>query len=187
VNRILISAALLAIAGVVLAGCIDSAGPILTDSQQAFGPQLRLQLYTLDKGYAREPVRATFTWNGTRYEHTSGGMRETSAFSVHPFEAGDYIIQGLPRKRPSIREYALAHKLAGGVFQVLAIDEDDADEQTRATFCGKGSAQNPAACRIKTRDQLFAFARATAARRRQDGGLALLLPPESAKPNRHRR
>ena len=43
---------------------------------------------------------------------------------------------------------------------VIAIDEDDADEPTRAAHCKHPGG---AACRIETREQLFAFARATAA------------------------
>ena len=60
---------------------------------------------------------------------------------------------------------------------MLAIDESDADAPTRAAFCGKGDPKDPSSCRITTREQLIAFARATAARRRQNGGLAILLPP----------
>ena len=41
----------------VLSGCIDSADPILADSQPLFGPHLKLQLYSLRKGYAHEPNR----------------------------------------------------------------------------------------------------------------------------------
>ena len=104
-------------------------------------------------------------------------MGEVSAFSVNPFENGDSIVQEVPRKRPRITEYALLHKIADGVYQVLAIDENDADAPTRAAYCGKGDAKDPSPCRITTREQLFAFARATAARRKQDGGLAILLPP----------
>ena len=66
-------------------------------------------------------------------------------------------------------------KLADGVYQVIAIDEADADEATRAANC-----KHPGgiACRIETREQLFAFARATAARRKNDGGLAIRLPDD---------
>jgi hypothetical protein len=43
-----------------------------------------------------------------------------------------------------------------------------------------------AACRIETRDQLFAFARATAARKKDNGGLAIRLEdsPETFKGRR---
>jgi hypothetical protein len=187
VNGFLQRAALLAFAGLALSGCIDSSGPILSDSQQAFGPRLRVQLFTLHQGFARDPEQATFVWNGSLYTHAGGAMREVAAFSVNPFEGGDFILQEVSVKRPRIAEYALAHKLVDGVYQVLAIDEADADEPTRAAFCGKGGPKDAASCRITTREQLLAFARATAARRRQDGGLAVLLSAEPERPARHHR
>ena len=70
-------------------------------------------------------------------------------------------------------------KLAEGVYQVIAIDEDDADAATRAAECKHPGG---AACRIETREQLFTFARATAAKRKTDGGLAIRL--EDARPKR---
>jgi hypothetical protein len=188
VKRFLARAALAALCAMPLAGCVDSLSPILADSQDVFGPKLKLQLFTLREGRARNPELATFQWNGALYAHAGGGMREVAGFSVHPFEAGDFIIQEVSAKRPRITEYALLHKLADGVYMVWAIDEDDADEPTRAAFCGKGDRQDPSPCRIETRNQLFAFARATAARQHPDGGLALRLPDgaERVKPARQR-
>ncbi len=164
-------ATLVALAAFSLAGCIDSAGAILTDSQPLLGQKLRLQLYTLSKGLASEPEQAVYSWNGKLYVHAGGGLEDVSAFSVHAFE-GDYIVQDVPTAHPQISEYALVRKLADGVYLVRAIDEDDADEKTRAAYCGHA---DKAACRIKTREQLFAFARATAAKHYQDGGLAIRL------------
>jgi hypothetical protein len=186
VHRFLKTAALLAVAGLALSGCIDSSGPILSDSQQAFGPRLHVQLFTLRNGYAHDPEQAVFVWRDRLYAHAGGAMREVSAFSVNPFENGDFILQEVPRKRPHITEYALVHKLADGVYQVLPIDEVDADASTRAANCGNGDAKDPSPCRIATREQLFALARATAARRKQDGGLAILLASEPERPPRHR-
>jgi hypothetical protein len=176
----------IALCTLALAGCIDSSEPILTDSQQLFGARLRVQLFTLRDGRAHDPERAVFVWRDGRYVHAGGAMREVAAFSVSPFENGDCVIQETPRKRPGISEYALLHKIADGVYQVLAIDEEDADAPTRAAHCGKGTPRDPAACRIKTREQLLAFARATAVRRKQDGDLALVLPVE-AEPKKQRR
>jgi hypothetical protein len=196
VKSLLTRAALAALCALSLSGCIDSSGPILADSQDVFGPQIKLRLFTLRQGRAHDPELATFRWNGALYSHAGGGMREAAAFSVHPFEAGDFIIQGVSAKRPRITEYALLHRLADGVYMVWAIDEMDADEPTRAAFCGKGDKKDPAACRIETREQLFAFARATTARPHADSGLAVRLPdgPEHVKrapvrhaPPRHRR
>jgi hypothetical protein len=145
---------------------------------------LRLQFYSLRKGFAQEPEQANFNWNGALYAHAGGGMKDFSAFSVHSFEAGDYIIQEVPAKRARITEYALLHKIADGAYQVIAIDEDDADEPTRAAYCGKGDKTDSSSCRIETSEQLFAFARATAARQKTDGGLVLRLPDGSEKPER---
>jgi hypothetical protein len=179
-------AAMLLSIALSLAGCVDSTGPILTDSQQLFGPRLRAQFYTLSKGFARDPEQASFRWNGKLYEHASGGMRDVAAFSVHPFENGDFIIQETPVKRPRMTEYALLHRLADGVYLAHAIDESDADEPTRQRFCGKGNAKDPAACRIETREALFAFARATAARSNLAGGLAIRLADQPEPRARHR-
>jgi hypothetical protein len=176
VTRLLARASLAAFCALTLAGCVDSVGPILPDSQAVFGPRLHLQFYTLSKGYARDPEQANFSWNGARYAHAGGGLRDVAAFTVHPFEAGDFIIQEVPAKRPHTQEYALLHRVADGVYLVQAVDEEDADAATRTAYCGKGNNNDPSPCRIKTREQLIAFARATAARRKQDGALAIRLP-----------
>ena len=182
----IVRAAIAALCALTLSGCIDSSGPILPDSQPVFGPRLKLQFYGLRKGFARDPEQANFTWNGALYAHAGGGMKDVSAFSIHPFEAGDFIIQSVPAKRARITEYAVVHKLVDGVYQVVVIDEADADEPTRAAYCGKGE-KNNRSCRIETRDQLFAFARATAARQKDDGGLVIRLPDGSDSPARSAR
>ncbi len=61
---------------------------------------------------------------------------------------------------------------------MIAIDEADADEATRAANC---THPGGTACRIATREQLFALARATAAHHKDEGGLALRLPDAPAK------
>jgi hypothetical protein len=187
VRAFIVRAAIAALCSASLTGCIDSVGPILPDSQPEFGQHLKLQFYGLRSGYARDSEQASFTWNGALYTHAGGGMKDFSAFSVQPFENGDYIIQEVLAKRPRITEYALLHKIAEGAYQVIAIDEDDADDPTRVAFCGKGDKADPSPCRIETRDQLLAFARATAARNKTDGGLVLRLPDGSEKPERRKK
>ena len=81
-----------------LAGCIDSADPILADCRPVFGPRLKLRLFSLRKGFAHDPEQVTCTWNGGLYTHCGGGLKDVSAFSVHPFDAGDSIIETVPAK-----------------------------------------------------------------------------------------
>jgi hypothetical protein len=179
VKRSFLGAVLAGLCALSLSACIDSSDPILPDSQAILGPVLRLQLFSLRKGMAYEPEQVTYKWNGALYAHASGGMKDIGAFSLHPFEAGDNIIETVPSKPGRTTEYALVHKIASGAYLVIAIDEADADEQTRSAFC-----KHPgfAGCRIETREQLFAFARATAARQKDEGGLALRLPDEPERP-----
>lgn len=155
-----------------LAGCIDSTDPILTDAKPVLGQRLNLQFYTLGDGVASEPSQEQFAWNGTLYVH-SGGADTVDAFSAYPFEAGDFLIQSAPGKAPQKIEYALLHKLADGVFLARVIDEQDADAATRTKLC---VISDKFSCHITTREQLLAFARATAARKHENGGLVLRLP-----------
>ena len=175
----LIRAAIAGLCALSLAGCIDSAGQILPDSQPVLGPRLNLQLYSLRDGHASDPERARFTWNGKRYVNAGRGMSDVSGFTVHPFEAGNFIVQSSPVKHPDIAEYALMRQLADGVYQVDAIDEDDADAATRSAQCKHPGGVG---CRIETREQLFTFARATAAKKKTNGGLAIRL--DDAPPKR---
>jgi hypothetical protein len=172
VSRPIVRAATAALCALSLTGCVDSDGPILTDTQPMFGNDVRLQFYSLRKGFVDEPEQGSFKWDGERYVHTEGGMTDVIAFTIHRFEGRAYIVQSVAAKRPNIIEYAVAHKLAEGVFQVTAIDEDDADAGTRTRECKRTNDSN---CRIATRTQLTAFARATDARQKGEGGLVLRL------------
>jgi hypothetical protein len=153
-----------------LSGCIDAAQPLLTDGQQFVGARPHFQFYVLRDGAAREPTAETFAWRGDRYVPVRGDARDIGAFTLHTFEGGDLLVQSLRPGKPV--EYALAHKLADGTFLLIAIDEADADDATRAKFCGK---EPDAACRVTTRDAVMAFARATAAKPHSSGGLAVLM------------
>ena len=168
----LVRAGFAVFAALALSGCIDSKDPILTGAQPVLGQKLNLQLYTLRDGHALDPERAQFKWDGKRYVRSGGGLKDIASFTLHPFEGGDSIVQSVSARHPEHTEYALMHPLAEGVYQVVAIDEDDADAAARAAEC-----KHPGgvACRIDTREQLFTFARATAAKHRSSGGLAIRL------------
>src|SRR5581483_10574288 len=161
----------------ILSGCISSTEPMLTDARPLFGEHLRLQLYTLRGGYAGEPQQAAFNWNGKRYVYVSGNARGMNDFTLHAFDGG-FIAQSLPRRGKGNFEYALVRKLADGVYRVMAIDEDDADPATRSEYC---TDTRKASCLIRSAQALTAFARATAARNRSDGGLAIRLADQKTR------
>jgi hypothetical protein len=179
--KALLRIVLLACSALALVGCIQSSGPILSDTSPVFGPKLKLQLYGLRDGYARDPEMVTFVWNGALYARTGGGLRDVAGFTAHPFEGGDFLIQSTPAVRTKPTEFAIAHRLSGGVWQVIPVDEADAEEATRTAFCKK---EDRVVCAIERRDQLIAFARATAARRNDNGGLAIRLPDDGERQRR---
>ena len=139
---------------------------------------------------ADQALRTTERQTGRRRNRRRGShnshlqLRDVSGFTIHPFEGNDFIIQTVPARPRNPTEFAIAHRLAEGVWQVVPIDEADADAATRDAYCK--SSKN--VCVIETRQQLVAFARATAAQRKDDGGLAIRLPDTAArKPTPHRR
>jgi hypothetical protein len=170
-SRLCVMSAILALLSVTgLAGCVDSAAPLLTDAQPLLGERLSLMLYALRDGAAHEPTAATFAWRAGRYMLISGGGPGIRDFTLHRFDGQDLIVQSAKPAFPA--EYAIARKLADGTYLVFPVDEHDADQAIRGQFC----AREPAiACRVATREAVLALARATAAKPHSTGGLAVLL------------
>lgn len=165
--------AITALSACLLSACVDSAAPILKDAKPVFGETFRVQVFSLRNGVAREPEQATYTWDGKHYTHAAGGMGDIKAFTAYAFEDGGYIVQSVANERNRRTEYALMRRLADGVYLVTQVDEDDADEPTRAANC---RARGKFTCRVQTQTQLFALAGASAAKRKEGGGLVVRLP-----------
>jgi hypothetical protein len=170
-NRPCCVAALLA--ALSLTGCVDSAAPLLTGAQPTFGPTVRIHGYSLVEGRASGPEVGNFRWDGAQYRVVGRPTFDVAAFTALPLGGNDLVIQSRS-SRPQVKgvEYALARKLAEGTYLLASIDEADADEATRATFCAKSPASS---CRIETSAALLAFARATAARPNSKGSLAVIV------------
>ena len=148
---------LAALAPAMLAGCISSTAPILGDAKAILGERIDLHMYKAREEALHSEGVATLQWNGTRY------VRQTRTdlvgdFTVHAFEGRDLILQTAPRP-PRPVEYALARRLANGVYLVVPIDEAVANEAARARFCTQTSESS---CRVTTPEQLFVFAHAMA-------------------------
>jgi hypothetical protein len=165
---------LAAACGALLAGCITSSAPLLTDAQPPLlGERLHMHLYALHDGAAHDPAEETFQWQNGRYASTAGtGGSATGIgdFTLHPFEGGAMIAQSTRAGQPT--DYAVVRKLADGTYLADAIDEADADDTTRRQFCATDAT---ATCRVTTPEAVLAFARATAAKSFSAGGLVVLL------------
>jgi hypothetical protein len=155
----------------LLAGCVQSEKPLLTDAKPMLGGTVRMQLFSREGGEAREAEQVTFRWDGERYRPIGKRPKGINAFSVHTFEGRSLIVQS-PASDAKV-EYAVARRLVDGVYLVNVIDEDDANAADRSRFCGGA----PATCKIATPEALFVFARATADKSGDKGGLAMVLAP----------
>jgi hypothetical protein len=160
--------------GLALAGCISATAPILTDAQAILGDQIEVHLFSGPKGARSPHTVVTYQWNGSRYLPRDPSQ-DFGEFTIHPYEGRDLIVQISAARVPRLTEFALARRLAERVYLLSAISEEDADEAARERFCTK---TQDAACRISTPEQLFVFARATAAKDEESGGIAVIVPIE---------
>jgi hypothetical protein len=160
------------LAQLALSGCISAPAPILTDAQAILGDQIEVHLFQGPKGAGRPHTVVTYQWNGSSYLPREPSQ-DFGEFTIHPYEGRDLIVQVRGPRVPQRTEFALARRLAERVYLLSAISEEDADEGMRERFCTK---TQDAACRISTPEQLFVFARATAAKDEDSGGIAVIVP-----------
>ncbi len=154
----------------LLAGCIDSAKPLLGDGRPLLGERLNLQLYAMRENALYDPATANFVWQNGHYARNGGTDTSIHDFTLHALRGSDLIAQEIHAGAPV--NYAILRKLAEGTYLVFVIDESDADEATRKKFCSHSFG---AGCTVTTRQAVLAFARASAAKRPSVGGLVLLL------------
>jgi len=162
-------------AALALAGCVDSAEPLIGDAQPLFGPDVHIHLYVLGEDQASGPDVSAFHWDGHEYRLVGRPGFEIASFSATALAGNDLLVQSRST-RPQIKglEYGIARKLAPGVYMVRAIDEDDAEAATRAKFCATGGSDS---CRVTSREALLALAGATAAKPELKGSLAIVVGP----------
>jgi hypothetical protein len=160
--------------------CISSTGPILGDANSILGQRGMIHLYEIEEDATANHRSHPFHWDGRRYVVRGRGA-EISEFTAHPYEGRDLIVQARAQRPLRPYFYALARKLAEGVYVLTNIDANDADEGTRNRFCIK---TRDAPCRIETPEQLFVFARASAARENEGGGKLAVLVRAKPKPKR---
>jgi hypothetical protein len=162
-------------ATLALTGCISSTAPVLSDAKPVLGERGLIHVFSLSQGAAHDPGVLSFQWSGSRYL-VRGKSIGFSDFTAYPYEGRDWIVQGTTQRAPQRIEYGLARRLADGTYLLVAINEDDADAAAREKFCTK---TQDASCRIASPEQLFVFARATADKPVEGGGLAVVLPSRS--------
>jgi hypothetical protein len=161
------------LASLLLAGCVDSAAPLMSGAQPLLGPEVRMQVFVLGDERATGPELGIFRWQDGEYRGVNQANLDIGAFTVYPLAGKNFLIQSRS-SRPEAKavSYGIARKLADAVYIIADIDDDDIDAATREKIC---TGDSKFVCRVVSRDNLLTLARASAAKPDLKGSLVVLV------------
>src|SRR3984957_15766965 len=80
-------------AALLLAGCVESAAPLMTGAQPMFGPDVKVHLYELGGTSVKGPEIGVYRWDGGEYRALDKPSFEVAAFTAVPLAGKDFIIK----------------------------------------------------------------------------------------------
>jgi hypothetical protein len=147
--------ALMLLAAVLLAACVQSKTPLLGGTKPELGYLFQLNLFeNFSGGVAASAKTSVFRWDATRYVHVSGDSSDVKYFVMEPLSSNTFLIEATDEK---VYAYLLAVRLVEGIYRILPVDEKYVDKATQARLC---AAQISDSCTVATRQQLDTFVRA---------------------------
>jgi hypothetical protein len=148
--------ALMLLAAVMLAGCVQSKTPVLGGTKPVLGDLFQLNLFeNVHDGMATTLKTSVFRWDATRYVHVSGDSSDVKYFVMEPLNPNTFLIEATDEK---VYAYLLAVRLAEGIYRIMPVDENHVDKATQGRLC---AAQVSDSCTVATRQQLDTFVRAS--------------------------
>lgn len=156
----------------MLAGCVESGKPLITGARPLIGERFEVHLYeSFVENKASHFHTAVYQWSDGQYVRASGLASDAKRFVAEPLAGTDFVLQSTDEDGKRF-VFWIARKLSDGVYQIFALNAEDADEATRSAMCSKDFT---VLCRIASHEHLVAMARATAAKPVRDPALAVLL------------
>ncbi len=156
-----------------LSGCIQSPVSLITDAKPLAGELFEAHFYqNFVEGKAEDVHKAVYHWKNGRYMRVGGPANGVRSFAAIPLNGTDFVIEG---KGDSEGNYAywMARKIVDGVFLIVPINEDDADEITRANACTPSSLSG--FCVVKGKEELMSVAKAVASKPMRNPTLGVLI------------
>jgi hypothetical protein len=148
--------ALVLLAAVMLAACVQSKTPMLTGTKPELGNLFQLNFFeNFSGGMAASVETSVFRWDATRYVHVSGDSSDVKYFVMEPLSPTTFLIEATDEK---VYAYLLAVRLTEGIYRILPVDEKYVDKATQARLC---PAQSSESCTVATRQQLDTFVHAS--------------------------
>ena len=148
--------AVMLLAALLLAACVQSDKPLLTGTKPVLGDQFQLNLFDdFTDGKADTVRTAVFRWNTSRYVLVSGDLLDVKYLVAQPLDDSNSLLQ-----LGNDKEYAylLSRKLAEGTYRILPVNEKDLDAAAQKQNC---VTQQGEICTIATRQQLDTFVHAS--------------------------
>jgi hypothetical protein len=148
--------ALVVLASLLLAACVQSEQPLLTGTKPVLGDQFQLNLFDgFTDGKADTVRTAVFRWNAGRYVLVSGDLQDVKNLVAQPLDDNNSLLQVGNDKE---YVYLLSRKLAEGTYRILPVNEKDLDAAAQKQNCVTLKQE---ICTIASRQQLDTFVRAS--------------------------
>ena len=156
----------------MLAGCVESSKPLITSAPPLIGERFEVHLYeSFVENKASHFHTAVYQWSEGQYIRASGLASDAKRFVAEPLAGTDFILQSTDENGKRF-VFWIGRKFSDGVYQIFALNAEDADEATLSAMCSKETTD---LCRITSHEQLVAMARATAAKPVRDPAVAVLV------------
>lgn len=163
----------LAGAMLLLAGCVQSDNPLLTGAKPLMGEIFEAHFYeNFVDGKASNVHTAVYRWTDDHYKLVRGGNTRVTSFAGIALDTDTFLVEGVSKESNGFN-YWIARKIVDGVFLIAPVDENDADEPTRAAAC-TGKAVS-GFCFVEKKDELIRLAKATAAKTLRNPTLGVLV------------
>ena len=156
-----------------LAGCVQSEHPLLANAKPLVGEVFEAHFYeNFVDGKASKEHTAVYRWKSDQYVRVRGPEQDVASFVGTPLDGADFIVEGTDESK-TVFSYWIARKVVDGVYLIVPLDENDADDATRAAACtGK---KLTGVCFVERKDQLEKIAHATASKPLHNPTLGVLI------------
>lgn len=156
-----------------LSGCIQSPVSLITDAKPLVGEVFEAHFYqNFVEGKAESVHKAVYHWKDGRYMRVGGPANGVQSFVATPLDGADFVIEGRGESDGNYA-YWMARKIVDGVYLIVPINEDDADEITRTKSCSQSALTG--FCVVKGREELMTFAKAVASKPMHNPTLGVLI------------
>jgi hypothetical protein len=157
----------------ILAGCVQSEQPLLSDAKPLMGESFEAHFFeNFVDGKASVVHTAYYRWTDRRYMLVRGSNERVTSFTGVALDDENFVVEGAVKENTAFN-YWVARKMVDGVFLIVPVNETDSDDATRAAACTGKQAEGY--CFVEKREELVKLAKATASKTLRDPTLGVIV------------